>query len=82
MKKVEIQIFYPKCDKDFKSDYWYVKVLIDDKIIKSYNDHYHDKGLLKAKAFVEGLMYIQKDIKFFIKNVISDSCYGCEKCVK
>ena len=45
---------YPKSDDRCMGDYWTVDVCLNDSILTSYGDYYHDKGGEKATAFIQG----------------------------
>jgi hypothetical protein len=55
--KVEVRIYYAEEDVDFSGDYEGVEVLIGEKSVRKYEDYYHDKGAVKAEAFVDGLKF-------------------------
>lgn len=62
--KVEIVTHYDKDDKECSGEYVGVDVIVEGKVVASYQDYYHDKGDLKAEAFVEGLKWaLKKEIK-------------------
>jgi hypothetical protein len=56
--KIEIIEHYDKKDKDFSCDYYSVDVKIGGKIVRHYSDAYHDRGLEKAEAFVDGYLSV------------------------
>lgn len=58
--KAVIERHYPKSDTECEGEYWKVNVFIDDVLAKVYGDYYHDKGLCKAKAFIEGIVFVTK----------------------
>ena len=45
----------PECD----GDYCQVDLMIDDKMVKSWDDYYHDQGIEKCKSFIEGMEFVQ-----------------------
>jgi hypothetical protein len=60
--RFRIQFIYEN-EEDFGTDEIGVNVIIDDKIVASYGDYYHDKGSIKAVAFIEGYCFA-KEIKW------------------
>lgn len=56
--KITIKTYYDKLDKDFSEDYIGIDVLLDKKVIYSYGDDYHDKGQIKAEAFLAGVLSV------------------------
>tara|TARA_R110002073_G_scaffold144403_4_gene296510 strand:- start:1116 stop:1358 length:243 start_codon:yes stop_codon:yes gene_type:complete len=48
-------------NEDFGGDYGAVEVYMNDKLVKSYGDYYHDKGDIAADAFIEGYLYCSGD---------------------
>lgn len=55
--KIKIVTKYCNDDTEFMSDYLGVDVYVDDPLVRSYGDYYHDKGDIRAESFVEGLTY-------------------------
>ena len=43
----------PKCEWDYTR----VEVIIDGDIVRNYGDAYHDRGAIRADAFVEGFKF-------------------------
>ena len=67
MTKITIRTHYRVDDPTCSGDYCSVDVIHDiEGIIASYGDHYHDKGKIAAKAFVDGLLYGEWDEEFTI----------------
>lgn len=58
IKKIEVIVHYEEDDIQCHGDYTGVDVVIDGEVIKEYSDYYHDKGLEKANAFIEGIVYM------------------------
>lgn len=61
MKIKIIQIFGYYDEEDYDGDcggdYSEVEVLIDDVVVVTYGDYYHDKGDVAADAFVAGYLF-------------------------
>lgn len=49
--------------EDCGGDYSEVAVILDNKVLVKYGDHYHDKGKETAIGFVDGFNFIS-DIKY------------------
>ena len=57
-------------DEDQSGDYAGVDLYINDKMVKSFGDYYHDKGLEKAEAWVDCIRWIiDDDIKVERENI-------------
>lgn len=54
--KIEIRTRYGSDDPEFKYDYYAVDIYINDQLIKSYGDDYHDKGYEKACGWLDGFI--------------------------
>jgi hypothetical protein len=54
---VKILTHYSTEDPDQMGDYISVEVFVDDKVVKSYRDAYHEDGLVKAEAWCDGFEY-------------------------
>jgi hypothetical protein len=57
----KIVIHYAIEDKECDGDYISVDIIFNNKKVKSYGDAYHDHGLQKALAFVEGCEFITQN---------------------
>ena len=58
---IETLIRFSADDAKFLGDYCEVLVLIDGKVARTFGDAYHDKGLVKADAFVDGFLHAVGD---------------------
>lgn len=72
MLQIKIQYWYGYYDEEEKEDcmdgdYSGVRVIIDDKVLKEYGDHYHDKGAEKAKGFVDGYTYNLSESEYVVE---------------
>lgn len=64
IRGVTVTIHYPKSDKEMWGDYYGVTIDIacgDKRFHMAYGDSYHDKGLEKAKGFVDALKTLYGD---------------------
>jgi hypothetical protein len=79
MTNIKIVTEYCKCDTDFSSDYLGVSLYIDEKLIRSYGDYYHEKGDIRADAFVDAIEFLKgKDLVSVEKEkVCSDEQCWC-----
>lgn len=59
MNTIRIVTHYCPGNKD--GDYVSVDVVLNNRVVKSYGDHYHDEGSTKAEAFVEGLQFLNQN---------------------
>ncbi len=50
----KIVLHYAKDDPKCSGDYNDVELFIDGNLVEAFGDHYHDKGSIKAEAFLEG----------------------------
>jgi hypothetical protein len=62
--KIEIRTHYAKDDPDCISDYCSVELFVDDNLVKTYGDAYHDDGRIKARAFAEGIVFGHRPAHF------------------
>ena len=72
MKEIKIITHYYNIDTNFGGDYAGVSVYLDNVLVKTYGDYYHDKGTEKSEGFLDGIKYIYPNIKV-IKEKIADS---------
>lgn len=56
-KKIEIVTIYPDHDPECVGDYESVEVEFDGKVVIRFGDYYHEKGDVRADAFVRGVQY-------------------------
>lgn len=63
MKSIEVTILthFSKDDTDCSGDYYDIEIIINDKVVMTYNDYYHDKGEEKATGFIDGLQYLSNN---------------------
>ena len=68
---IETLIRFSVDDPKFLGDYCEVLVLINGKVARTFGDAYHDKGLPKAEAFVDGYLFALGDtpVKLAVQKV-------------
>ena len=52
---IKVVTHYSKNDSECRGDYYLVTIEKNGKVIQSYGDYYHDKGHLKAEAFLDAM---------------------------
>lgn len=70
--KIEIIEHYEKNDNQFWGDYLSVEVRINGKRVRHYGDYYHDKGNVRAEAFVDGIAHTHPTTPEIIKTKKAD----------
>lgn len=64
---IKVVTHYSKNDSECRGDYYLVTIEKNGKVIQSYGDYYHDKGHLKAEAFLDAMRYF--NIEFELEEV-------------
>jgi hypothetical protein len=73
--KAKIVTHYEKSDKKFMGDYSDIELFIDDKLVKTFGDYYHDKGSEKVEAFIEGVEWATGASLKVTKKQVADRDY-------
>lgn len=55
MQKIKIITHYAEDDPSCENDYYQIEIFVNDKLVKTYGDQYHDKGREKAQGFMDGI---------------------------
>lgn len=50
---------YESSDEECDGDYYDIELFIDNKLVKTFGDYYHDKGEERVDAFIEGVEFTQ-----------------------
>lgn len=66
---ITVRVHYREDDPHFLSDYCAVEVFFDDRLIRTYGDSFHQKGLMCAVAFTEGMKYMDDTLKVTYEDV-------------
>jgi len=61
MLEIKIINHYGTDDPEFEGDYYQIEIFINDELIQTYGDYYHDKGWEKAEGFMDGIKAITDD---------------------
>lgn len=59
IKEVRVMTHFCSDDVECDGDYCQVDLMIDDKVVKSWGDYYHDNGSEKCASFIEGMKFVQ-----------------------
>ena len=59
--KIKKIIHYSEDDPEFSSDYTSIDLYINDKLVYTYGDYYHDKGQEKIEGFIDCIDYMVKE---------------------
>ena len=59
IEEVEVVTHFCSDDLECDGDYCQVDLIINDKIIRSWDDYYHDKGAEKCVSLIEGVEFVQ-----------------------
>ena len=59
-RRVRVVTHYCERDPECIGDYDGIEIFVDNQLVKTYGDYYHDKGSEKAEGFVEGLSWLEE----------------------
>lgn len=62
MQHITVCTHYDKDENGLHGDYRYVTITINGTEVRRYGDEYHDRGLDKARGFVDGYKSAVKDV--------------------
>lgn len=63
--KIKVITHYAKDDTGFFGDYLSIDIKISNRIVVSFGDDYHDKGLEKLEGWIEGFKFAATKYGFF-----------------
>lgn len=61
--KIEIVTNYCSDDPKFSGDFCEVDIYIDEQLVISYGDYYHDKGWEKVEGFLDAVGYLVPNVE-------------------
>lgn len=57
-------IHYSERDKNCGGDYREIEIFMDDKLVETYGDHYHDKGRDKSEGFYDAVNLLLQEVEW------------------
>ena len=75
--KVQMVMHFGVEDKDCGGEYFEVTVVVDDTVVITYGDDYHEKGEDKALGFIDALRHTagEENVEVLPTKLIADWAY-------
>lgn len=69
MRNLEIVTYFREDDFDFGGDYDGIRIFENGKVIRTYGDHYHDKGRERSQGYLDALKDMNVEVTVAQKSV-------------
>jgi hypothetical protein len=76
--QIEVRTRYAFDDPEMTSDYYAIEIYVDNKLMRSYGDYYHDKGYDKMQGWLDGFIDGVSLHNTELTNVVYTSKADCE----